>query len=100
MKDGTGGKIITKFATTAPKTYNYRVQNDGHQIEDSEFVKTKTLKKSAFKEVTFHIFDKCVHDISNIAVISYNNSNKSYNNKNYTITCNKIALCHSNENDT
>lgn len=25
MKDKRGGKIITKFATTLPKTYGYRV---------------------------------------------------------------------------
>ena len=34
-----GGKTITKFATTAPKTYGYRVQKDDHEIKDSDFIK-------------------------------------------------------------
>ena len=41
MKDERGGKIITKFATAAPKTHDYRVQKDDHEIEDSEFTKGK-----------------------------------------------------------
>ena len=59
MKDEGGDKIISKFATTAPKTYGYRAQKDEHEIENSEFIKAKGVKKSASKELTFHDFDKC-----------------------------------------
>ena len=57
IKDKRGGKIITKFSTIAPKTYGYSVQKDYHEIEDSEFIKAKGVKKSACKDLTFHDFD-------------------------------------------
>ena len=57
IKDKRGGKIITKFSTIAPKTYGYSVQKDYHEIEDAEFIKAKGVKKSAYKDLTFHDFD-------------------------------------------
>ena len=57
IKDKRGGKIVTKFSTTAPKTCGYSVQKDYHEIEDSEFIKAKGVKKSACKDLTFHDFD-------------------------------------------
>ena len=65
MKDERGGKIITKFATAAPKTHDYRVQKDDHEIEDSEFTKGKWVAKLVSKELTSHDFDKCVYDVTN-----------------------------------
>ena len=65
MKDERGGKIITKFATAAPKTHDYRVQKDDHEIEDSEFTKGKWVAKSVSKELTSHDFDKYVYDVTN-----------------------------------
>ena len=41
MKDEKGGKIITKFATTAPNAYGHRLQKDDHKMEDSEFIQVK-----------------------------------------------------------
>ena len=55
MKYESGGKIIKTFATAAPETHGYRVQKDEHEQE---------VKKSASKELTFHDFDKCLHDIT------------------------------------
>ena len=46
MKDEKGVKIITKSATTAPKTYGNIAQKDDHEIEDSEFIKIKEVKSS------------------------------------------------------
>ena len=51
------GKIITKFATGVPITYDYKVQKHNHETEDSEFIKTKGVKKSSSKELKFHDFD-------------------------------------------
>ena len=34
MKNGKGGKIITKFASTAPKCYYYCVKNDYDEVEE------------------------------------------------------------------
>ena len=65
MKYERGRKIITKFVTAAPKTYGYRVQKYDLEIEDSEFIKAKGVKRSASKELIFHYFDKCVHDVTN-----------------------------------
>ena len=53
MKDERGGKIITKFETTALKTYAYSVQKDHLEI-----------KNSASNELTLNDFDKCVHDVT------------------------------------
>ena len=49
----SGGKIITKLATTALKTYSYRVQKDGLEIEDSDLIKGKRVKNSASTELTY-----------------------------------------------
>lgn len=60
MKDEREGKIIIKFAATTRKTYGYIAQKDGHEIKDSEFIKEKGVRKSEFKELTFHDFDNVV----------------------------------------
>ena len=99
MKDETGGKISAKFATPGPKTYDCRVQRDDREIEDNEFVKAKGMKNSASEELTFHDFLKCVYYITNTATTNEQMSFRSYTHKNYTITCNKVSLCHCNEND-
>ena len=52
MKDERGGKIIMEFATTAPKTFYYRVQKDDHEIECSVSLKAERVKKSTSKELT------------------------------------------------
>ena len=59
-KDEAIGKIIVKFAATKPKTHGYKVQKDDYEIEDSEFIKAKGIKKTASKELTFYDFDTCV----------------------------------------
>ena len=41
MKNGKGGKIITKFASTAPKCHSYCVKNDDREVEDSQFIRAK-----------------------------------------------------------
>ena len=41
------GKTITKSATIAPKTHDNRVQKDDHEIDDTDFIKTKKVKKYA-----------------------------------------------------
>ena len=61
--------IIAKFATAAPKTYDYILQKGDREIVCSEFIKGKEVKKLASKELTFHDFDKCVFDIRNIPII-------------------------------
>ena len=50
MKDEKDCKIITKFAVAAPKSYSYCEQNDTHEIEDSEFIRAKWVKKLAGKD--------------------------------------------------
>lgn len=41
MKDKKGRKMIKKFSTTAPKTCGHTEQKDDHEIEGSEFKKTR-----------------------------------------------------------
>ena len=41
MKYEKCSKIIPKFAATTPKSYSFRVQNNDHEIEESEFIKAK-----------------------------------------------------------
>ena len=91
MKDESGGEITIKFATTAPKTYRYRVQKHDHKIEKSEFIKVKRVKNSGSKEPTFYDFDKCVHDITNKPMTKEQMSFRNYNHKVNTVTCNKIT---------
>ena len=57
MKYEKKRKLITKFATTAPKTYGPRVQQDYQEKGGSEFIKVKRVKKSTSKELIFHDFD-------------------------------------------
>ena len=57
MKYEKKGKLITKFATTAPKTYDRRVQHDYQEKGGSEFIKVKRVKKSTSKDLIFHDFD-------------------------------------------
>ena len=45
IKDKKGGKIITKFATTAPKSYSYTLQKDVQEIEDPIVYRGKRSKK-------------------------------------------------------
>ena len=65
--DETSVKAIVKFATTKPKTYVYKVQEDDYVIEDSKFITAKRIRKTTSKELTFHDFDKCRHYIAPIA---------------------------------
>lgn len=78
----SGGKIITKLATTAPKTYSYGVKKDDHEIEDSEFIKGKVEKRLASKELTFHNFVKsvrcCYRCIKNTSLTKEQISFRSY----------------------
>lgn len=53
IKDETFGKIITKFAGIAPKTYAYNVQNDDHKIKDAEYIRAEEVKKFTSKEKIF-----------------------------------------------
>ena len=46
MNNERGGKMITKFSTTAPKT-------------------CRQVKKSSAKELTSYGFDKCVQNVTN-----------------------------------
>lgn len=45
IKDKTGGKIITKFAATAPKSYSYTLQKHVQEIEDPIVYRGKRSKK-------------------------------------------------------
>ena len=65
MKDEKDCKIITKFAVAAPKSYSYCEQNDTHEIEDSEFIRAKWVKKLAGKEFRLSNCRKCVFDSMN-----------------------------------
>ena len=67
VMDETSDKAIVKFATTKPKTYVYKVQEDDYVIEDSKFITAKRIRKTTSKELTFHDFDKCRHYIAPIA---------------------------------
>ena len=91
MKDDRESKIIIKFATTAPKTYGCKVQNDDYKVEDSKFTKAKGVRKSASKRLIFHDFDKYMDDITNKPITKEQISFRSYNHKIYTVTSNKIA---------
>ena len=63
IKDERGGQITTKFATTAPKIFIYRVQKGEYEIENCEFI-----SKFSSKELTFHNFDKCIHNLTNKSI--------------------------------
>ena len=99
MKNEKGSKTIIKFATTAPKTYGCRVQKDDHEIEDSEFTKTKGVRKSASKRLAFHDFDTYVDDITNKTITKEQMCFRSCNHKIYTVTSNKIPKRKPNKND-
>ena len=45
-----GGKMITKSAASRPKTYCCKWQKGDYDLEDSEYIKDKKNKQSAFKE--------------------------------------------------
>ena len=63
-------------------------------------MKAKGVKKSAFKQLKFHNFDKYAHDITNKLIEKEKNmSFRSYNHKIYTVTSKKIANSNPNEND-
>ena len=48
MKDKKVGKIITKFAATSNyyECYSYCVQNDDHEIKNSEIIRGKGVKNN------------------------------------------------------
>lgn len=65
MNNERGGKMITKFSTTAPKTCSDTEQKDDHEMEGSQFKKTRQVKKSSAKELKSYGFDKCVQNVTN-----------------------------------
>ena len=77
MEDDVCGKIITKFAATARKTYAHKVQNDDYEIKGFEFIKANEVKKSAHKELAFHGFDECVNDTTNAPITKQLTSRRS-----------------------
>ena len=98
IKDEREGKTITTFATTAPERYGYRIQKDDYEIESSEFIKAKWVKKYASKELTFHDFDRCVQGVINKCIIKEQVNFRSFNNKTYSVTSNIVAVPNPNEN--
>ena len=83
MKNDRGGKIITKFETTAPKTHGNRIQEDDHKIEESKFVNANIsniqwLMRSWYKKYTYRKRTK------HFRIIYH---------ENYTATSNKTAMC-------
>lgn len=45
MKDEMGGKIVTKSGARKHKTNGCKVQKDDYELEESEFIKAKGVKK-------------------------------------------------------
>lgn len=45
MKDEMAGKIVTKFGARKHKTNGYKVQKGDYELEESEFIKAKGVKK-------------------------------------------------------
>lgn len=89
IKDETFGKIITKFAGIAPKTYAYNVQNDDYKIKDSEYIRAEEVKKFTSKK---KIFKQYVHDITNIPIIKERTSFRSIIHEVFRVTSNKLAM--------
>lgn len=100
IKDKKGGKIITKFAATARKTYAYKVQNDDYEIKGFEFIKANEVKKSVHKELAFHGFDECVNDTTNAPITKQLTSRRSINHRVYTVTSKKIAMHYVDDKET
>ena len=98
IKDGRG-KIITKFATARPKTYEYIVQKDNHEIKDFEFLKKKPVKTFASKELTLNDFDKRIHDVTNKPITIEQMIFRSHIHNIYTAANNNIAMRIPNKND-
>ena len=48
------------------------------------------MKKSVFNELTFHDFEKSVHNVQNEPIIKEQMSFRSYNHKIYTVKSNKL----------
>ena len=100
MEDDVCGKIITKFAATARKTYAYKVQNDDYEIKGFEFIKANEVKKSVHKELAFHGFDECVNDTTNAPITKQLTSRRSINHRVYTVTSKKIAMHYVDDKET
>ena len=85
MKGERRGKIITKCVTTTRKINVYRAQKYYHKIEGSELLKSKGVKKSSSKELIFHGFNKCVHNVTIKPIAKKEMNFRCYNYKIYNV---------------
>ena len=65
MKHEKGGKIITKFAVTIPKSDSYCLQKETHEIEDS-----------VNRQLRFSDYETLVHDTINAPIKKYEKREK------------------------
>ena len=85
MKDGLGGKIMTKLPTPRAKTYSYSMD------DDSEAKKPKGIKKCVIKRtLKFNDYKNCV--LNNKVVLKSQQIFKSEVHNVHTEEVNKIAL--------
>ena len=90
MKDGLGGKIITKFVTLRPKTYSF-LTDDGKEDKKAKGTK-KCVKK---KMIKFNDYKKCL--LNDEVILKSQQRFISKKHDVYTENINKIAL--SNNDD-
>lgn len=69
---------------------HYTEQKDEHEIENSEFIQAKGVKRHAFKEIIFHDFEKSIHNIQNKPTTKEKMSFRIGNHKIYTIKSNNL----------
>ena len=98
LKDEKGGKMITQFTETTSRSCSYCVQKMIIKcIEDSDFVRTKVVRKSISKELTFSDYEKDIFDPVNTPitkVIFWSTKHAIY-----SVINNKIALCKLNDKE-
>ena len=94
-KDKKAAKIITKFAAPVAKSFSYCVQKDDHEIDDSEFISARWVKKVDTQRVkNLWLWKMCFQFNKR----SYNKrTSKLIKHVIYTIVNNKIALCKFND---
>ena len=90
MKDELGGKIITEFVTSMPKTYSYLT------VDGKEYKKAKGTKKCVIKKmIKFNDYKKCL--LNDEVILKSQQRFISKKHDVYTENINKIAL--SNDDD-
>lgn len=93
MKDQKACKITKEFSKIAPKTFEYRVQRDDHEVNDINFIKAKGVKtslhlKSSHLKISIDVFAMQ----KKTTIINERVNHRSFTHKMCTTTSNEITV--------